>query len=236
VVPGQVRSEGVVAEVGFGVTPDRVGVVGVALGVVVLDEQPRALQPVIQWRAGLGGAGPGQVHGVQRGVVSVAWLRWQAVRDASQVGGQQSAEKVPLPGVQIAGRKALGGAGQREPPPAGGVVAGGLLCGLADPRHLLLQPRFGEMPAPQVAEVKRLVAVGYLGPVAADDFPWRPVQQDRLPGLPGIERADELASQVLGTGQRSQRGGAKQRCGGRVGAQEARGHPADRAVGDQVVQ
>jgi hypothetical protein len=66
VVRGQVRAEDVVAEVGFRVTPDRMSVVRLALGVVVLDEQPRALQAVVVRLARAGGAGPGQVDGVQR--------------------------------------------------------------------------------------------------------------------------------------------------------------------------
>lgn len=51
------------------------GMVRLALGVVVVDEQARALQPVVMRLAWAGGPGPGQVDGVQRGVVGVVRLR-----------------------------------------------------------------------------------------------------------------------------------------------------------------
>src|ERR1700733_4116899 len=74
VMRGRGRPEGVVAEVGFRVTPSRMSMVRLALGVVVLDEQPRALQAVVMRLAQVGGAGPGQVDGVQRVVVVVVCL------------------------------------------------------------------------------------------------------------------------------------------------------------------
>jgi hypothetical protein len=76
-------------------------VVGVPLGVVVLDEQPGPLQPVIKRLTRARGSGPGQVNWVERGVVGVIRLRRQAVRDPAQVGGQQRAQQVTLPGVQL---------------------------------------------------------------------------------------------------------------------------------------
>jgi hypothetical protein len=69
---GAVRAEDVQPEVGRRIAPHRVRVVGPALRVVPLDQQPRALQPVVVRRARLRGTGPGQVHGVQRGRVGVA--------------------------------------------------------------------------------------------------------------------------------------------------------------------
>ena len=140
VVRRQVRAEGVVAEVGRRITPHRVGVVRLALGVVVLDEQPRALQPVVMRLAGAGGPGPGQVHGVQRGVVGVVRLRRQAVRDAPSVGGQQRAQQVPLPGVKFPGRQALRDAGQRDPLMVAGVVAGGSFGAVAHLGHPFVEP------------------------------------------------------------------------------------------------
>ena len=159
VVRRQVRAEGVVAEVGRRIPPHRVGVVRLALGVVVLDEQARALQPVVVRLAGVGGPGPGQVDGVQRGLVGVFRLRRQAVRDAPGVGGQQRAQQVPLPGVQIPGRQALRDTAQRGPLIVARVVAGGLLGGGVDPGYLVGEPRLGEGLAPHVAQGHHLVAV-----------------------------------------------------------------------------
>src|ERR1700684_4728782 len=98
-------------------------VVRLPLGVVVLDEQPRALQAVVERLAGFGGAGPGQVDGVQRVVVVVVCLRRQGVRDAPEVGGQQGAQQVPLRRVELGGRQALRRGGQRDPPVIRGGVA-----------------------------------------------------------------------------------------------------------------
>jgi hypothetical protein len=64
-VCGAVRGEHVESEVRRRIPPYRVGVVGPALGVVPLDEQPRALEPVVVRGAALGGAGSGEVDGVQ---------------------------------------------------------------------------------------------------------------------------------------------------------------------------
>ena len=224
VVRRQVRAEGVVAEVGRRITPHRMGVVGLALGVVVLDEQPRALQPVVMRLAGAGGPGPGQVDGVQRGLVGVVRLRRQAVRDAPQVGGQQRAQQVPLPGVEFPGRQALRDAGQRESAgsrrrrsrrparrrrPSGS--PGRRACGSVNgPRHT---SRRYIIWSPSASR----------DPVAADDVRRRPVEQDRAGGPLGVERADELTGQVLGPAERAQRRGAEQRRDRRVGAEEARG-------------
>src|SRR5919107_3503834 len=52
------QAQGVEPEVALRVAPDRVDVVHVALGVVVLDQQARPLQPVV---VPLGAAGPGEV-------------------------------------------------------------------------------------------------------------------------------------------------------------------------------
>ena len=97
VMRGAVRGQHVEAEVGLRVAPDRVRVVGVALGVVVLDEQPRALQPVVVRRPGLGRTGPDQVHGVQRGRVGVAVQRRHLVRHPVEVAAQQLAQQLALP-------------------------------------------------------------------------------------------------------------------------------------------
>src|SRR5215471_13097820 len=99
VVGRQVRPKGVVAEIGYRITPYRVGVVGVALGVVVLDEQPRALQTVIVRLAWAVGPGPGEVDLVQCRVATVVRERRQPIRDPPQVGGEQRAQQVSLPGI-----------------------------------------------------------------------------------------------------------------------------------------
>src|SRR3954449_8811440 len=57
----EMQAQGVEPEVALRVAPDGVDMVHVALGVVVLDEQPGALQPVIVRLVPLGTAGPGEV-------------------------------------------------------------------------------------------------------------------------------------------------------------------------------
>ena len=79
------------------------------------------------WLARVGGAGPGQVDGIQRGIIVVIRLRRQGVRDAPEVGGEQGPQQVPLRGVKFGGRQALRGGGQRDPLMIPGVVAGSLL-------------------------------------------------------------------------------------------------------------
>lgn len=62
-------------EIGARIAPDRVGVVGVALGVVVFDEQVGSLEPVVVRLPGLEAACPSEVDlvehvvdGIVRGV------------------------------------------------------------------------------------------------------------------------------------------------------------------------
>jgi hypothetical protein len=65
--------EGVHAEVGGQVADDRVGVIGVALGVVVLHEQPLILEPVVDRSpvgGGLSGVGEMQVREAAAGAVA----------------------------------------------------------------------------------------------------------------------------------------------------------------------
>jgi hypothetical protein len=57
-----VVGENVAAEVAARVAPDGVDVVGAALGVVVFDQQPRALDPVVVRPAQLGAASPGEMQ------------------------------------------------------------------------------------------------------------------------------------------------------------------------------
>src|SRR6202034_875127 len=120
VVRGQVRPEDVVTEVGLWVTPYRVGVVRVALRVVVLDEQPGTLEPVIERLTRVGGPGPGQVDPVEHRVAGVVHLRRQPVGHPLQVRSQHRAQQLTLAGVEVAGWQALGVGGQREP----AIVAG----------------------------------------------------------------------------------------------------------------
>src|SRR5262252_3687865 len=58
VVPG----EDVAAEIALRVAPDGVNVVGIPLGVVVFDQQPRALDAVVMRPPRLGAAGPGEMQ------------------------------------------------------------------------------------------------------------------------------------------------------------------------------
>jgi hypothetical protein len=62
VVEGVVLGQDVAAEVPVGVAPDGVGVVALALDVVVLDQEPGALHPVVVGLAGLGPAGPREME------------------------------------------------------------------------------------------------------------------------------------------------------------------------------
>src|SRR5205807_7413877 len=62
VILGQVAAKEVVAEVVAGVAPDRVGVVGVVLGVVVFDEEAGSGQPVVVVPPTLRGTGPREVQ------------------------------------------------------------------------------------------------------------------------------------------------------------------------------
>src|ERR1700733_7807417 len=127
VVRGQVRPEDVVTEVSLWVTPYRVGVVRVALRVVVLDEQPGTLEPVVERLTRIGGPGPRQVDPVEHGVAGVAHLRWQPVGHPFQIGGQERAEQITLAGVEVPARQALGVGCQREPAVVAGVIAIGPL-------------------------------------------------------------------------------------------------------------
>ena len=85
-----------------------------ALGVVPLDQQPRALQPVVVRRTGLGRARPGDVDGVEGLVVGVAADRGDPGGDAVEVGRQQRAQHLALAGVELGRRHALGGGGVLE--------------------------------------------------------------------------------------------------------------------------
>ena len=82
------RGEHVEPEVGLGVAPRRVRVVDVALRVVPLDEQPRALQPVVVPLAGASAARPREVDGVERGVVGVAAHHADLLGHPVQVGAR----------------------------------------------------------------------------------------------------------------------------------------------------
>src|SRR5215469_8603470 len=57
-----VFGEDIAAEIALRVAPHGVNVVGVALGVVVFDQEPRALDAVVMWPPRLGAAGPGEVQ------------------------------------------------------------------------------------------------------------------------------------------------------------------------------
>ncbi len=59
---GVVGGENVAAEVAGRVAPHGVHMVGVALAVVVFDQQPQALDPVVVRPVWLGAAGPGEVQ------------------------------------------------------------------------------------------------------------------------------------------------------------------------------
>ncbi|MDF2824288.1 MAG: hypothetical protein K0R68_1696 [Mycobacterium sp.] len=69
--PAPVLGQQVEPEISLGITPDGVGVVGVALGVVVLHQQTRAAQPVLVGAARLDVAGPPEVNPVEHIVAQV---------------------------------------------------------------------------------------------------------------------------------------------------------------------
>jgi hypothetical protein len=70
-----VVGENVAAEVAARVAPDGVDVVGAALGVVVLDQKPRTLDPVVVRSAQLGAASPGEMQRGAAGPVIFACSR-----------------------------------------------------------------------------------------------------------------------------------------------------------------
>jgi hypothetical protein len=65
----------VVAEIIGRVPPDRVDVVAVALGVVVLDEHSRPLDAEVMPLPGFGAAGPGEGEVIHPGAFDVVHLR-----------------------------------------------------------------------------------------------------------------------------------------------------------------
>ena len=85
------RGQQALAEVRAGPAQDRVGVVGVPLGVVVLDQQPGGLQPVVVTLARTPAAlpGEGQPIQVEPPVFGVGQDRVEPVQIDRQEGAEQ---------------------------------------------------------------------------------------------------------------------------------------------------
>ena len=107
---GVVLREEVSAEVAFGVTPDGVDVVGVVLGVVVLDEQVGALDSVVVLLAGLQASCPDedQVR-VWDGVDACSFCGRDGFGHACGVLVEQHSERFALSGVEGVDGEADGG-------------------------------------------------------------------------------------------------------------------------------
>ena len=97
--------EHVRAEVAVGVPPHRVDVVGPALGVVVLSQQPRSLDAVVVRRTGLGVAGPGERQSFDQGArVLRRFGVGQRVGDPADVRVEQRPQHLDLIGPQTVRR------------------------------------------------------------------------------------------------------------------------------------
>ena len=135
--PAVVIEQDVAAEIGAQVAPHRVHVVDPALGVVVLDEQLRALHAVVVRLADFGAAGPRERQRAERVVVGVLGRLGvgELVGDAADVDVEQGAQDVALRRGEVAAGDAL----RRQREADGGEVLGaqaGDLLGraLASPR------------------------------------------------------------------------------------------------------
>jgi hypothetical protein len=81
-----VLSEHVAAEVVLGVAPHGVDVIASPLRVVVLDQEPRPLQPVVVRLARLDAACPGEMQAIQSAVIEFPCLgRGELLRHAPEV-------------------------------------------------------------------------------------------------------------------------------------------------------
>src|SRR5215212_2778729 len=96
-----VLRENVETEVRGWIAPHRVGMVGVVLGVVPLDQQPGTLQPVIVRLARRRPSRPGEVDGIQGRLIVVALQRGHPGRCPVQVGGEERSQDPSLLGVEL---------------------------------------------------------------------------------------------------------------------------------------
>ena len=105
---GAVASEYVETEVHGGIPPHRVSMVGIALGVVPLDEQSGTLQPVVVRLSWGCWSRPGKVHGIEGRLVVIAVQRGQPGRSSVEVGAEECPQCLALLGIELGRRYALG--------------------------------------------------------------------------------------------------------------------------------
>src|SRR5215208_1072917 len=103
-----VLRENVETEIRGRIAPHRVGMVGVVLSVVPLDQQPGTLQPVVVRLARRRPSRPGEVDRIQGRFIVVALQRGHSGRCPAQVGGEEGSQDLSLRGVELRCRYALG--------------------------------------------------------------------------------------------------------------------------------
>ena len=225
-------------EVGGRIPPHRVRVVGASLRVVPLDQQSRALEPV---------------------VVRLSRPRWSPPRRSAPRPGRRrrctsaaaTARPAPGPGRCRAGPGGSRAARGRDRPrrcpwvrvvydtvtwssgvsPAVSSIRSLRACSLA-----CSTGSGNRSSAPDAGQRDHLVTVGDDRAVGRDEVRRRLGQQDRLSRRVAAQGRDELAGEVLHPGQRPVDRPAEQRRRGRVGPEEQRRGRDQTPVHDQVVQ
>ena len=97
---GIVAGERVAAEVVGQVPPHGVDVVHAALGVVVLDEHPLALDPIVVRLAALGAARPKEAQSVELPVDQARLLVGELVGQTREIAAEQLAQDRGLAGIE----------------------------------------------------------------------------------------------------------------------------------------
>src|SRR5262249_5972989 len=98
-----VGAEQVHAEIVPRIVPDRMDVVGAILRVVVLDQERRAVQPVVVRLSGIDGAGPREAHVLGAGVAHPAKLLvGDVTAHVARVGLDQPQSQGPRLGTELA--------------------------------------------------------------------------------------------------------------------------------------
>ena len=92
--------ERVAAEVVGQVPPDGVDVVRAALGVVVLDEDPLALDPIVVRLAPLGAARPEEAQAVELAVDQARLLVGELIGETREIAAEQLAQDRGLAGIE----------------------------------------------------------------------------------------------------------------------------------------
>jgi hypothetical protein len=198
VVPPVVLGQHVVAEVVRRVAPRRVDVVAVPLGVVVLDEQLRPLDPEVVPLPRFGAARPGEAEVVQPGLLELVHL------SPGHLVGQPPRERPDQDGQVIELDPVQRGTGNALRAPAD----------VAEDVALLLADHVVRLRAEHRVRPLHLADPGHH---PGGEIRRRPVVDDRGLPLRRVERVHEPEAEFLVVGQRSQ-----QRVGRGLGAQHAR--------------